>query len=108
MPRKRLSATTYIGGRFEANLAMKFSALVQSKGTTVQEAMRRLITRAILENEVPGINALELDEQRENAKWGPATPVYDGGNGQSEQRPQQPPQTRKRTTSKEASVPPVA
>lgn len=77
MGRLRVRKNVAMGGVFEADLATKFGQLCAVNGVSIKEGLRRLMTSAILENRVPGIDAMDL-ERRENAKWGAATPTYDG------------------------------
>lgn len=74
-PRKNVKVN--MGGLFEPDLATKFGNLAQANGISIREALRRVMVNAILENRIPGIDALDL-EARENKKWGAATPIYDG------------------------------
>lgn len=78
MARPRVKTETMMGGKFETDLAVKFGRLTKENGVSIKEGLRRLMTFAILENRLPGINSLELHEQRENAKYGDATPTFDG------------------------------
>lgn len=77
MGKPRKTNKVNMGGLFEPALATKFAGLCQINGISIREALRRLMVNSILENRIPGIDALEL-EQREHEKWGSATPVYDG------------------------------
>ena len=77
MGRKSTSKIVYLGGRVEALIATRFKELAYKVGISMDEALRRVVVAAILADKVPGIDAIDL-ERRENEKWGPATPVYDG------------------------------
>jgi hypothetical protein len=77
MGRPRKNMQINVGGKFEPALATKFKNLAQANGVSMHEALRRVMSNAILTGRVPGIEALDI-ERREHEKYGAATPVYDG------------------------------
>lgn len=65
-----------VGGKFEAALVVAFGNLSRDAGVSMREALRRVMTQAIIDKRIPGISALDL-ESHEREKWGAVTPTLD-------------------------------
>lgn len=69
MSTEQKKRTKHFGGRIDSQIVDKFHALATSNGVHTVEALRRVLVNAIMENCIPGVDPLGL-EQREAAKWG--------------------------------------
>lgn len=90
MARPRKKGLISIGGKFEPGLATGLQNLAHSQGISMREALRRIMTQAILDGRIPGVSDVDL-ENHERDKWGESkVPVYDGeeGDGKASKTPQ--------------------
>jgi hypothetical protein len=68
--RKKTNRLTHIGGTFEPALATAFYNLALSKGISMREALRRVITQTIIDGSIPGIAEVNLNvEHLERDRW---------------------------------------
>jgi hypothetical protein len=75
---------------------LRFSLMTRERGISINLGLERVLMRAISENEIPGIeSATEAHEKRENEKYGPATPTFDGSKEPQRQLDEKPKHVRR-------------
>lgn len=78
MARAKKRDSVYMGGKFETELSIAFANLSKNQHVSIHEGLRRLMTQAVIDGRIPGINNVDL-AMREREKWGESTvPVFDG------------------------------
>lgn len=61
MARQKTNIMTGVGGKFDPALATAFLDLAHSQGVSMREALRRVMTQAVLDKRLPGIAILDLE-----------------------------------------------
>ncbi len=78
---------TNVGGKIDAQIASRFLNLARTQGVSMIEALRRVMVDAILQNRIPGIDTLNL-ENREAEKYGrEVVGTYDGQEEATQPKP---------------------